>query len=105
MSLEVPKNSKMMSPAMVEEFHEQRQRRGVFWPTIFLDILYENEQTGAMLLKRPQQIPSSEITPEHVYVNRRQFLAVAALAAGNSVVPGSAYAAGKYDTNEKQSPL
>ena len=75
------------------------------WPTIFLDILYEKEQTGAMLLKRPQQIPSSEITPEHVYVNRRQFLAVAALAAGNSVVPGSAYAAGKYDTNEKQSPL
>jgi sulfoxide reductase catalytic subunit YedY len=34
-----------------------------------------------MLIKRPDDIPSSEITPEHLYVNRRQFLRSAAVAA------------------------
>jgi sulfoxide reductase catalytic subunit YedY len=32
-----------------------------------------------MIIKRPDDIPSSEITPEGVYVNRRQFLARAGL--------------------------
>jgi sulfoxide reductase catalytic subunit YedY len=58
-----------------------------------------------MLFKKPDHIPSSEVTPEHVYVNRRQSLAAAALGTGASLLPRSACAAGKYDTDEKQSPL
>lgn len=44
--------------------------------------------------KRPwDAIPSSEITPESVYLNRRQFMgASAAFAAGAALVPGSASA-------------
>lgn len=34
-----------------------------------------------MLIRKPDDIPSSEITPEGVYVNRRKFLAVAGVAA------------------------
>lgn len=33
-----------------------------------------------MLIKKPADIPSSEITPRHLYVNRRKFLAGAAIA-------------------------
>ncbi len=33
-----------------------------------------------MLIKKPSDIPSSEITPRHLYVNRRKFLAGAAIA-------------------------
>lgn len=32
-----------------------------------------------MIIRRPSDIPSSEITPEHVYVNRRTFIKAAAL--------------------------
>ncbi|HEX6047675.1 MAG TPA: protein-methionine-sulfoxide reductase catalytic subunit MsrP [Gemmatimonadaceae bacterium] len=32
-----------------------------------------------MIIKKPDDIPSSEITPEHVYVNRRDFLRAAGL--------------------------
>ena len=34
-----------------------------------------------MLIKKPEDIRSSEITPEGVYVNRRKFLAAAGVAA------------------------
>jgi methionine sulfoxide reductase catalytic subunit len=35
-----------------------------------------------MLIKKPSDIPSSEITPKHIYLNRRKFLAGTAVAAG-----------------------
>jgi len=41
-----------------------------------------------MIIRRPTDIPSSEITPESVYMNRRKFIAAAALgAAGAAMVP------------------
>lgn len=41
-----------------------------------------------MIIRRPPKIPSSEITPEHVYVNRRKFIKAAALgAAGLAMQP------------------
>ncbi|MGV3708106.1 MAG: protein-methionine-sulfoxide reductase catalytic subunit MsrP [Gemmatimonas sp.] len=41
-----------------------------------------------MLIRRPDDIPSSSITPESVYLNRREFMGVAgALAMGGSVLP------------------
>jgi methionine sulfoxide reductase catalytic subunit len=54
-----------------------------------------------MLIKKPSDIPSSEITPRSVYLDRRKFLAGAAAAgavalagraAGDLLVPGMAYA-------------
>lgn len=70
-----------------------------------------------MLIKKPSDIPSSEITPENLYNNRRNFLKAASLAvagaAGAMVLPSCSTAAapelpqaklGKYDTNEKQTP-
>ena len=33
-----------------------------------------------MIIRRPADIPSSEITPERVYVNRRKFIKAAASA-------------------------
>jgi sulfoxide reductase catalytic subunit YedY len=47
-----------------------------------------------MLIRRPPDIPSSEITPEGVYFNRRAFIrAAAASAAGLATVPGALAAA------------
>jgi sulfoxide reductase catalytic subunit YedY len=49
-----------------------------------------------MLIKKPTDIPSSEITPEDLYLNRRKFLAVAGVAAAGVVGTGkiaSAFAA------------
>jgi sulfoxide reductase catalytic subunit YedY len=49
-----------------------------------------------MLIKRPNDIPSSEITSEDMYLNRRKFLAVAGVAAAGVVGSGkiaSAFAA------------
>ncbi len=41
-----------------------------------------------MIIRRPPEIPSSEITPEDVYVNRRRFIKAAAVgAAGLAVAP------------------
>jgi methionine sulfoxide reductase catalytic subunit len=47
-----------------------------------------------MLIRRrtPDTIPSSEITPERVYLNRRNFIGLAAGAAGAALVPGVACA-------------
>jgi sulfoxide reductase catalytic subunit YedY len=39
-----------------------------------------------MIIRRPPEIPSSEITPESVYVNRRRFIRAAALAAGGAAI-------------------
>ena len=39
-----------------------------------------------MRKNNPSPIPSSEITPEHVYINRRQFMKLAALAGGAAVL-------------------
>ncbi|HSM59159.1 MAG TPA: protein-methionine-sulfoxide reductase catalytic subunit MsrP [Longimicrobiales bacterium] len=48
-----------------------------------------------MLIRRPADIPSSEITPEDVYVNRRRFIRqVAAGLAGAALAPSALSAAG-----------
>ncbi len=44
-----------------------------------------------MLIGKPSDIPSSEITPESVYLNRREFLAAAGIAAGSIAVPGALF--------------
>lgn len=41
-----------------------------------------------MPIKKAPELPSSEITPKNVYMNRRRFLAGAAIAAGAAVVGG-----------------
>ncbi|HEX4663374.1 MAG TPA: protein-methionine-sulfoxide reductase catalytic subunit MsrP [Terriglobales bacterium] len=72
-----------------------------------------------MLIKKPSDVPSSEITPKSVYMDRRKFLAGAtlfgtALATGCDMVrPSSVVHANtklttvksQYDTTEKQTPL
>ncbi len=40
-----------------------------------------------MLIRRPPDIPSSEITPESLYYGRREFIAAAAAALGSATVP------------------
>ena len=74
-----------------------------------------------MLIQRASDIPSSEITPENLYHNRREFIktasAVLGIAAAGSIIPGCAPAVGAssepqakkpgpYDTppSEKQTP-
>ncbi|MBV9073216.1 MAG: protein-methionine-sulfoxide reductase catalytic subunit MsrP [Acidobacteria bacterium] len=75
-----------------------------------------------MLIKKPADIPSSEITPKSVYMNRRQFITGATVAAGGALAaaytvseltePSTAAEANtklsavksKYDTDEKQTP-
>ena len=62
-----------------------------------------------MLIKRATDIPSSEITSEYLYRNRREFIKAATATLGaaalGSILPASASAAGKYDTDEKQTPF
>src|SRR5437867_10107291 len=71
-----------------------------------------------MLIQRASDIPSSEITPERLYSNRREFIKTASSALGtaavisilpgcmNSSASGTAQnkARGPYDTDEKQTP-
>ena len=45
-----------------------------------------------MIIGKPNDIPSSEITPESVYLNRRQLLAASSVAVGLSAVPSLALA-------------
>jgi methionine sulfoxide reductase catalytic subunit len=40
-----------------------------------------------MLIRKPSDIPSSEITPERLYVDRRRFLSAAAASAGATFLP------------------
>jgi sulfoxide reductase catalytic subunit YedY len=53
-----------------------------------------------MIIRRPDDIPSSEITPESVYFDRRRFLRMGALGAvGAIVAPGALAACGGPDTS------
>jgi sulfoxide reductase catalytic subunit YedY len=67
-----------------------------------------------MLIQRASDIPSSEITTEHLYNNRREFIktasAVLGITAASAILPGCSpsisaavepQARGKYDTTEK----
>jgi methionine sulfoxide reductase catalytic subunit len=72
-----------------------------------------------MLIKRVSDIPSSDITSEGLYHNRREFIktasAVLGIAAAGTIIPGCAPAAGAaampvagkspYDTTEKVTPI
>jgi sulfoxide reductase catalytic subunit YedY len=42
-----------------------------------------------MLIRRQKDIPSSEITPEGVYLNRRQFMSAAAAGSAAALIPGT----------------
>ncbi len=54
-----------------------------------------------MLIRRPPDIASSEITDEHLYVNRRQFMARAgAVAVGSALLPGSVLATTRHKDDE-----
>lgn len=64
-----------------------------------------------MIIRTPDDIPSSEITPEGLYYNRREWLAAAGIAALGTVVSGGAVAQeqprwpqgkkGPFDVDEK----
>jgi sulfoxide reductase catalytic subunit YedY len=66
-----------------------------------------------MLIQRASDIPSSEITSETLYHNRREFIKTASaalgIAAAGTLVPNAIAAApqakGRYDTTEKQTPF
>ena len=75
-----------------------------------------------MLFKKPSDVPSSEITPRGLYVNRRSFIAGAAALGGTAasaiafkrfvkptedVIAGTKlqYKQGQYSTSEKQTPF
>jgi len=80
-------------------------------------------EQASMLIKKPSDIPSSEITPQSVYLNRRKFLAGAAAAgavalagraAGDLLTPVLAHADGAklnvtvkspFSTTEKETSL
>src|SRR5688572_30568157 len=61
-----------------------------------------------MLIKKATDIPSSEITSEYAYRNRRQFLQAAAATLGaagmGAILPTSSFASSKYDTDEMRTP-
>ncbi|MDQ3310027.1 MAG: protein-methionine-sulfoxide reductase catalytic subunit MsrP [Gemmatimonadota bacterium] len=56
-----------------------------------------------MLIRRPDDIHSSEITPESVYLNRRQFISTASGIAAAALVPASLVACAAE--NDAQQPL
>jgi sulfoxide reductase catalytic subunit YedY len=55
-----------------------------------------------MLIRRPPDILSSEITPESVYVNRRSFIRAAAVGTAGLAVGASGLAAGGVDHRRRQ---
>jgi sulfoxide reductase catalytic subunit YedY len=58
-----------------------------------------------MLIRKPSDIPSSEITPERVYLDRRRFLRVGAAGAiGAIMVPGAVSACGREDQSAGGAP-
>jgi len=58
-----------------------------------------------MIIRRPPDIPSSEITPERVYLNRRHFIkAAAAGAAGLALKPRTLGASGRVSTPAQEVP-
>ena len=56
-----------------------------------------------MIIRRPSDIASSEITPERVYFDRRQFIRAAAGTAGLAAVP-AALAGGEPDATPQEIP-
>lgn len=59
-----------------------------------------------MLIRRgSDHIPSSEITPEHVYLNRRKFIGAAAAGAASVLVPGSLAACDAEAAQQEQDEL
>ncbi len=58
-----------------------------------------------MIIRRPPDIPSSEITPEDVYLNRRTFIkAAAAGTAGLALGPGAASASTRLSQSQEIPP-
>ncbi|WP_124949764.1 protein-methionine-sulfoxide reductase catalytic subunit MsrP [Sulfuriferula thiophila] len=65
-----------------------------------------------MLIRSTKDIPSSEITPEAVYLRRRQFMQAGAVVAAGALLPGVSEASvrlaavvnNRYSTPEKQTP-
>jgi sulfoxide reductase catalytic subunit YedY len=57
-----------------------------------------------MLIRRPSDIPSSEITPERLYLDRRSFIRGAAAGAAAALVPG-ALGAAERDSGPGQEEL
>lgn len=57
-----------------------------------------------MLIRKPTDIPSSEITPEHVYLDRRKFLAVAGVAAAGVMGAGGIAAALPPASRQEEKP-
>ena len=49
-----------------------------------------------------KRIPSSEITPESVYLSRRRFIGTAGALAGNALLPSGLWAADAYDELRKE---
>jgi sulfoxide reductase catalytic subunit YedY len=57
-----------------------------------------------MIIRRPADIPSSEITPEGVYVNRRKFIKAAATAGAAGMAMGPAVLAGAEPKQSQEIP-
>lgn len=55
-----------------------------------------------MIIRRPPDIPSSEITPESVYLNRRKFIKAAAASAAGLAIGPSALAGDRGHTDQTQ---
>jgi sulfoxide reductase catalytic subunit YedY len=55
-----------------------------------------------MLIRRPDDIPSSEITPYEVYLNRRRFIEAMAVGATSLLLPAGAAACAPADDQEKE---
>src|SRR5262249_30066069 len=80
--------------------------------------LYSFLRSLQMLIRRASDIPSSEITPERIYQNRRDFMKAAgvlATAAASTILPGCVTSSasseaplqgktGQYDVDEKKTP-
>jgi sulfoxide reductase catalytic subunit YedY len=57
-----------------------------------------------MLIRRAAEIPSSEITPENLYLNRREFIAAAGVGAAAALVPGSLAACDSAGSQQEDKP-
>ncbi|MEM7415473.1 MAG: protein-methionine-sulfoxide reductase catalytic subunit MsrP [Gemmatimonadota bacterium] len=55
-----------------------------------------------MIIRRPNDIPSSEITPESVYVNRRKFIKAAAAGAAGFAMGPAALGASEHGVRQSQ---